>query len=662
MNQRQEQDVIHYLRIAGAALWIIGTSIYVHLNVVQLGFFSDDHALLQYLGKMLAGRISFIEYLTHPHNIHYIIIERFIVWSAQFLGDHAALATRIVLISLHTISAILVATLCYKHTESLMASTIAGGFFAGSVAFSGTASWFAANFTPLNTFFLMGLNALYFLNSKPKISLTIGSLAILLAMVSGQMGAMLSLSLCAYALITADRSSYKWAACVGIVAICAVSLLLYMSVSWPSVRGFTVDSVLHGLWTILVFPYRLIASSIYVGWPPRLGWFGTNTTIAASFVGWLTIVMALSIIRCDHRKLVLTTSLAGLALAFLAGYQRSDQTYEWIYFTGRYFYLLSVPSALLVGALVHTALEHTRIRLWLSTVAITGMLTLSIGIARSSRANVDSQFDNQNRRLQVQVTAEIRQLGDELLARRLGASKNRAIPDGNIAMDYFVLGKFRLSSMLYALHPGIHWWFTNRATDRISYEVNQTLDQWYENIGLKQVSACVVNGRLSDVRLLPYVDLSLGSGSQSLKSGFYPFRKGIGYRWMSKRGQVLLRRNSGQLTISSLILDIPPRKTLEVTVRVDGIRVGTIRYNDTLQPVSTFAVPRHSSIGQIATIELESNQTWKPSRYLEGSPDSRDISIGIRKVYFGEEQEVPSSCLDFMADASKSAKPRGHDE
>jgi hypothetical protein len=655
MNHRQRQGVIRYLRLGGAALWIIGIGIYVHFNVAKLGFFSDEHALLQYLGEMLAGRTSFMEYLAHPHNIHYIIIERFIIWSTHFLGDHAALAIRVVLISLHTVSAILLARLCYKHTGSLIASTIAGGFFAGSIAFSGSASWFAANFTPLNTFFLLGLNALYSLDTKPKTALTIASLSTLLAMINGQMGVVLSLSLCAYALIAANRSPYRWAACASIVAICAISLLLYTSASAPSVKEVTADGVLHGLWTLLVFPYRLVASNIHIGWPPRLGWFGTNITIVASLISWLLIILALSVIRRDQRKLVLTTSLSGLALALLAGYQRSDRSYEWIYFTGRYFYLLCVPSALLVGALVYTALEQTRTRLWSGTVAIAAVLALSIGAVRSSRANVDSQFDTQYRHLQVKVIEQIRQLGDAFLDRRLGTSKDRALPDGNIVLDNFRLDYLRLSSMLHALHPGVQWWFTDRTTEQISYEVNQTLDQWYEDIGQKLVSACVVNGHLADVRFSPYVDFSLGSGSQSIKSGFYPLGKPVGYRWMSGRGQVLLRRSSDHLTISSLVLDIPPHKTLEVTIKVDGMRVGTIRYNDALQSVRTFEVPRRPSTGQIATIELESNQTWKPSRYIKDSVDSRDISVGIRKIYFGEQQKYPSKCLDFMANASNSS-------
>lgn len=618
----------------------------------------DDLDCLNLAADVLAGKASYWEAVLRPHNEHFLPLLRVAFHaSASWFGINPT-PFRLVVFVAHVTTAWLLGLLALHYTGRAAGAFAAGLAYVLPGGLSSMMLWaVTAAGPPIG---LLGLSAALLALAHRD---TLGVLRARLLAGAGCVFALLAgsglMPLLAGPLLLdeyerrrgADRRRFVGPFAVfcllAMVTFALATALLYAHFYGHRPELKPIKSIPRAAFLLVITPYRYVLPGL--GLPiggSRLGtvllWLSLGLAIAAPVAALLIALWRRGV--SPLARIALMTFLGPLGVLLLVGAGRWNWSPFELFEADRYFFVLLLPLALLVGAAAAAAVD--RMNGWTSRqrTAILALCAVAFGAelvlhrrAVLGRVPFDI-FAAHERRF-----AQLSGLADSLSAaasKLPPGSPPLLLPDDELSFHDVHNRRVSARMLLHVIASDASrlGLASGPVSARDAGILNPVFAAWGHAIGEPKLAPRVVDGRLTKPKAGELVDFRQGPEEPAVLAGFYPW-EGT-YRWMGQRGELRLTLTapSLQLVLAAPISQLRAARgwsaiALSVTAIDEttntAVTLGTIRVNE--DGPRAYAVDASPFLlrfrGRSARLVLEADRTWRPTEVLPGSQDPRNLSV-----------------------------------
>lgn len=661
----------HRLRFLGgvaAALILVGGFLY--FETLRMSFAYDDVDFVNLTADVLAGKVSVTQAAFRPNGEHLIPVLRLAFVADIWLFGVDARPLRLVIFLAHLISGLFLALLARRYLDKPWVAGAAGLTYVGAGGLSSLWIWEpCGGGVPLG---LMGVTgamlAVAWRNRLgPRRGGALAGLGILWSLLCESTLAPLAIGPILLYEWERRRDGRKR----GLGPLTLVSLGLVLAAAVATARIAVPSSgrqlsllnpkgLLKSVFLLAVAPHRLLFPGTFL--PRPFGVTERYPELSCLFGLVVAAILAaafLAVRSAEARPLTRVAAISGigpLGVVLLVGIGRFRVTVEDLYFSDRYFFTLLIPVSLLAGVLADG------IRAFLQKQERAPRLALQACLVVFLAAELLLHRWAVTRRVPFfvyeQHETRFRQLA--LLAQRLAETTSRlpasertiAFPDASIAYDDVHNGHLSTRVLLFAVRrpPAPRLVLGGRrVTDRDQAFLNPILSRWATEIGETNSPPLTIEaGLLVNKRAPACADFRVAAYEQAAGTGLFPWEGG--YRWMGAQGELRLVSTSPRVLLelstpwSAVHARYPdwPALTLKAALAdpLSGreVELGTIEIS-TDAKTQVLAVPpsvASETAGQVVSLVLRSDRTWRPADVLSGSADGRALSVQIQRAGFCE--------------------------
>ncbi len=641
------------------ALVVLAVELVLYFPTLGASWAYDDMDYLNLAGDVLAGKRPFWNMVFFPQGEHLVMIQRLVVFASLKLFGVDVLAFRLLNLAAHAAAAVFLGLMARRASGSDAAGLATGVTYVGAAGLSSMWVWFptGAGLT-FGIAFLTGAAAALAHRARLGVrrARVLAGLGVVLGLASES--TLFPLVALPVLLDEAERRREGARRPIGAFAVfCAVAVVACVGLASFFYRGnyggsgFSI-SLRHGIpravFLMLVAPFRLLFPGIWTGASDP----GLKTAVLGSALGLAVALPAVALLLALWRRgaprlaaIAAFAAVGPLGIVGLVGLGRWRTSYWEIFDADRYFFTLLIPLSLLAGAVAATASERLRSWPWRPRIALLLLLFLAFGteLALHRRAMLNRipfhVYDDHERRLD-----QLSRLADRLetAARTLPpAAPPLEFPDTDFWFPEVHNGRISARLFVYAISDRADGRLRLgglRVSERDSRILNAVLAAWAQEIGEPGPFLSIVDGRLVDARIAPFVDFRTDAHDAVVVSGFYRWEEAS--RWMSRRGELRLSLRSRHLAFLLAV----PREALagpqEIAVTVTAVDeesggsagLGTIHVRqEGIQRYPLDAKPflGRMGAGRIVRLVLESDRTWRPDATIPGSLDPRPLSVQV---------------------------------
>lgn len=609
-----------------AALWLLAgifvCAFWLAGDLLRMPYVADDIDFLKEAALLRAGEVTWWHYLTTNHNEHCVPMMRMLYWATTFAGGLDAYPLRVAILGIHALCAWLLALLVLERWGSWQAVAVASVAL-GSVGFSSMPIW-----APSTAVFSLSLGFLLCAAHQLLAGRrAVATLALAAASLSLN-AAVLAFPIVAAAfwtrLGTTNRGRARWA--VLWVGMGAMLVLLSGAGAAPAsafdAARFTAAGR-NALFVVLSAPYRwtLAWTTGSAGSTPE--W----PAIAVVFAAW---ALAHLTVRQSLRPLVLMLSIGASLVAAAVGYGRWEFTPQMLYDTDRYYYWFGAPFAVVTVAM-GAKLVGAANRPWgFGLIAAAACVSAYVQAANSLAPIQHLEWIQRSS----SAADSARRLGDQL--RKTAAASPLLVADGFVPVAGLHKDGLTLKTLSYSMSwRGIEQLvFVRSPSPEADRRLNAALAEWARQEGWPGPPVTVRQGEL-EPWLGGRIHFEQGAFASQIVFGFHEWDGHT--RWMAERGAVDLEhtgqrqlRIAATAPIQALRPALSPGTRFEVAVLLDGVRLGTLDFDQGDRVNATFTVPAKPDSN--VRITLESAFVWHARQILPGNHDPRELSISVEVI------------------------------
>lgn len=642
---------------------------------LSLSYAYDDVDYLNAAADHLSGRTSLSSVLLRPQGEHFLPALRLAFAASARLFGADALPWRLLVLSSHLASALLLAGVARRYLPSAPAAAATAVAYVLPAGFSSMWVWFpSGGCVPIGLVGITG--AMLAIANRERL----GTRRARLLAAAGVVWAIVFenglVPLAASPALLDEWERRRAGSARRPIGIFTCFCLLLMagaalatSVLYRRLTGATIDvhllpAVLRTGFLLISAPFRLLFPGQHL--PQVLG-AGGGASLALGAYGLVALVLGTALVAPvlvpRARALVtgaLLSSFGALGFIGLVAVARSTTAYSDLFDSDRYFFPLLIPGALLAGAVFGSVAERSavwsrgqRSFLW-AMVGLLLVVELPLHAFALRRRVPFDVYAAHARRFE-----QLSQLGDLLAARANALPLGHpplAFPDASF---YFpdvhngrLSGRFLLyvaarsrSARLVLGGPG-----GDVRNERI---LNEVLDDWCVKNGEPEGTFQIVDGEVRDARQAGAVRFLIGPFNGAMVEGFYPW-EGT-HRWAGPRAVLRLRATGARLrlrlatAVTALRSGLPGFESQRVIVSVDegqtGVRhrVGEVVLSEDGIADYPLELPRDLADGirgRSVRVILEGAPAWRPRDVIPGSTDDRLLTFQVYEAAF-EDPAVP---------------------
>jgi hypothetical protein len=582
MNKRLPRAEVFLL-----ALWLALLVFGMVRGTLALPYLSDDFEHGQLIAQIRAGLVPGRDLFTLPFHGQILVLLRLLFWFGTLAGGMSLTWVRLGICAAHVAGAVGCGILCTRWTASKGAGWLAGTLYAGAVGFIGEQIWWPSSgiFCLGVTFLILSVVALDPEAKSPRLALAMSVLMLVLAALglNGILVAALAIPI-----FLRRREAIVFGS--AIVFLLALTLLLHDQEQVRlSLRGLGL-----GAWLVFTAPLRFFSGFTTLALPG----FQTIWTLAP--LAWLPLLASAWLMNARYRRILIAAWTPAILLALLVGMARADYPFRFgpgsLYTADRYYYYFLFPLATQCGLIAST-----------SRRAAAGIAILTAAVLFGSRAHYLANVPRASFAATGQALEQGRRLVETIRsypARPLLLTDARA-RDNSLTLAFLIYSEYPRGI------PGVRL-------------VQQPLSP---------SQAAIENSLLAGWAARPTarIDFKDASYEENLDSGFSWWEPP--FRWMSGRGSLHLTAAPGDLVISAYAPVDQLRRTIHVTVTVNGEAVGEFAIGAPGAHDYRLKMPVLTP-GSLVSITLISDFVWHARDIFPQSLDDRDLSVAISSIGF----------------------------
>jgi len=500
--------------------WLLVCSACVFWKTFHLPYAFDDLDHLHAVTTLRTGQISFLTWLFHNHNEHFVPLLRLYFLVGTWLSGLKAWAIHLMVFLTYVAGAAGCAWISFSVTRSRLGAFLAGTIYAGAAGYAGSTVWqpTVAQFSISGTPLIFAIAVVVSPMVRHRRTIPLAMALVLLSACGMGATAIASLSIPIYlylakppALPEKQRSLLIASMLILVVAILGATKWLMVSHGIIHAVTITWKGVWSGGFLILTAPGRFLQA-----WTPTQE-LGVTADLAVAAVGWVLLLASLRITPRPLRVLLASLWIGDCLLVALIGLGRYQDSFIELALTDRYYFFFLLPFALQTAAVGQYALQRMfagRDRKSRFVLAVSLSLVL-IALLGMSYVRLDKNMpwdilkDHKKQFWEARLLAKL--VSDQ------ATHQNLHLADGPINFPGVHKDHIALACVIFTQYPhglpnvswtlsktppvnvGAPWRMPLISTNDAAVE-NEIFDNW-SHLEQRPPHSCVVGGKIADVQL-----------------------------------------------------------------------------------------------------------------------------------------------------------------